>query len=118
MEDRRKFDFEYWAFSKIKIKPKKQEDENIDYKEGYVLDINEDKIDEMALALLYLTLHDDFRSWKQIDWEVMNRLHEKGMILEPVGKSKSVVFTDEGLKAAGIACHIGKEEQRKNEWRL
>ncbi len=29
---------------------------------------------------------------------VLNRLHEKGLILDPVGKSKSVVFTDEGLK--------------------
>lgn len=62
------------------------------------MDINEDKIDETALALLYLTLHDKFRDWKQIDWDVMNRLHEKGMILDPVGKTKSVVLTDEGLK--------------------
>lgn len=26
----------------------------------------------------------------------MNRLHEKGMISDPVGKAKSVVFTEEG----------------------
>jgi len=62
------------------------------------MNINKDKIDEAALALLYLTLHDKFRAWKQIDWEVMDRLHKKGMILDPVGKTKSVVLTDEGLK--------------------
>ena len=26
----------------------------------------------------------------------MNRLHEKGMISDPVGKAKSVIFTEEG----------------------
>ena len=59
--------------------------------------INKDKIDDAALALLYLTLHDYDRAWKGFDWSVLGRLHEKGMILDPVGKVKSVVFTDEGL---------------------
>lgn len=62
------------------------------------MEIDEDKIDEAALALMYLTLHDKFRAWKQIDWDVTNRLHEKGFICDPVGKSKSVVLTDDGLK--------------------
>jgi len=31
---------------------------------------------------------------------VLGRLHDKGMIGDPVGKVKSVVFTDEGLKRA------------------
>jgi len=62
------------------------------------MDIDEDKIDDAALALMYLTLHDHFRAWKQIDWEVTNRLHAKGLICDPVGKAKSVVLTDEGLK--------------------
>mgnify|MGYP000253240896 FL=1 len=65
------------------------------------MDIDEDKIDEAALALMYLTLHDGCRAWKQIDWETTNRLYEKGFILDPVGKVKSVVFTDEGLKKSG-----------------
>ena len=64
------------------------------------MEIDEDKIDEAALALLYLTLHDNYRAWKGIDWEVTNRLHEKGLIYDPVGKSKSVVFTDDGLQQA------------------
>jgi hypothetical protein len=62
------------------------------------MDIDEDKIDEAALALLYLTLHEQRRAWKQLDWDVTNRLYEKGYILDPVGKTKSVVLTDEGLQ--------------------
>jgi hypothetical protein len=62
--------------------------------------LNTDKIDDVALALLYLTLHDDNRAWKGLDWSVLGRLHEKGMIHDPVGKVKSVVFTEEGLEQA------------------
>jgi hypothetical protein len=59
--------------------------------------IDERKIDEAALALLYLTLHDDGRARKSFDWKAMNRLHEKGFILDPVNKAKSVVLTDTGI---------------------
>jgi Domain of unknown function (DUF6429) len=62
--------------------------------------LNTDKIDDAALALLYLTLHDGYRAWKGFDWDVLDRLHEKGMIHDPVGKVKSVVFTQEGLDRA------------------
>jgi len=62
--------------------------------------LDTDKIDDAALALLYLTLHDGCRAWKGFDWDVLGRLHDKGMIDNPVGKVKSVVFTDEGLERA------------------
>jgi hypothetical protein len=62
--------------------------------------LNTDKIDDTALALLYLTLHDHCRAWKGMDWDVLGRLHDKGMIDNPVGKVKSVVFTQEGLERA------------------
>jgi hypothetical protein len=62
--------------------------------------LNRDKIDDAALALLYLTLHDGCRAWKGFDWDVLGRLHDKGMIDNPVGKVKSVVFTQEGLQRA------------------
>ena len=62
--------------------------------------LNTDKIDDAALALLYLTLHDGHRAWKGFDWDVLGRLHDKGMIGDPVGKVKSVVFTEEGLQRA------------------
>lgn len=58
------------------------------------------KIDDAVLALLHLGLHDGCRAWKGFDWEALSRLHEKGMISDPVGKAKSVVFTEEGLRRA------------------
>jgi len=64
------------------------------------MDYNTDKIDEAVLALLYLTLHDGARAWKSFDWDAMNRLYEKGYISNPIGKAKSVVFTEEGLQEA------------------
>ena len=63
-----------------------------------LMDIDADKIDEAALALLYLTLHDGSRAWKGLYWDVMNRLHEKGFISNPVGKAKSVLLTEKGLQ--------------------
>lgn len=62
------------------------------------MEINEEKIDEAVLALLYLTLHDSGRARKSFDWDAMNRLHEKGLIENPGGKAKSVLLTEDGLK--------------------
>jgi hypothetical protein len=64
------------------------------------MDWDDDKIDRAVLALLYFGLHEEYRTWKGFDWQAMNRLHEKGFISDPVGKAKSVVFTDEGLAEA------------------
>lgn len=50
--------------------------------------------------LLYLGLHEDVRGWKGFNWNATNRLHEKGIISNPVGKPKSVVFTEEGEREA------------------
>jgi Domain of unknown function (DUF6429) len=66
----------------------------------FAMALNTDKIDDTALALLYLTLHDGYRAWKGMDWDVLGRLHDKGLIDNPVGKVKSVVFTEEGLQRA------------------
>jgi len=59
--------------------------------------VDEEKIDQAVLALLYLTVDRDGRSWKGFDFSVMNRLHEKGFIGDPVNKNKSVVLTEEGI---------------------
>lgn len=62
-------------------------------------EIDTNKIDEAALALLYLTMEKDgvfSRAWKNLDWEVMDRLCEKGYILDPKNKNKSVSVTKEG----------------------
>ena len=62
--------------------------------------LDTDRVDQAVLALLYLGLHDGCRAWKGFDWAAMDRLHEKGLISDPVGKAKSVVFTEEGLREA------------------
>lgn len=62
------------------------------------MEIDEDKIDDAVLGLLWLTLHDEYRAWKGFDWDVMDRLHQKGMIANPANKAKSVVLTQEGLR--------------------
>jgi hypothetical protein len=63
------------------------------------MDYDRDKIDEMTLALLWLTTFKDpvgLRAWKGQDWETMERLHEKGYISDPKSKAKSVVMSEEG----------------------
>jgi len=60
-------------------------------------DFDRDKVDEIVLALLQLTLHDYYRAWKGFDWEVLDRLYEKGWIENPRNKAKSVVLTEAGL---------------------
>jgi hypothetical protein len=51
---------------------------------------------------LLLGLHDGRRAWKSFDWDALARLHAKGLISDPVGKAKSVVFTEEGLQRARV----------------
>jgi hypothetical protein len=67
--------------------------------------IDTDRIDDAVLALLFLGIcardrSGAVRAWKSFDWTAMNRLHEKGLIDDPVSKAKSVWLTDEGLKRA------------------
>jgi hypothetical protein len=62
-----------------------------------VMDIDTDRIDDAVLALLWLGLHDGGRAWKSFDWDAIDRLHTKGLIHDPVGRAKSVVFTQEGV---------------------
>jgi hypothetical protein len=67
------------------------------------MEINEEKIDEVVLALLYLNFHGDhgaIRAWKSFDWDVMDRLYTKGFISDPKSKAKSVLVTEEGQKVA------------------
>jgi hypothetical protein len=75
--------------------------------EGYAsvkptVERDEDKIDECVLALLQLTLHDGVWAWKGQDFEVMNRLFEKGYILDPRNKTKSVFLTQDGLARSKV----------------
>jgi Domain of unknown function (DUF6429) len=60
-------------------------------------DFDRDKVDEIVLALLQLTLHDSYRAWKGFDWDTLDRLYEKDWIENPRSKAKSVELTEEGL---------------------
>ena len=66
------------------------------------MEYHEDKVDEMVLALLFLTTFEESphgaRAWKGHDWNVLDRLHAKGYISDPRSKAKSVVLTEEGVK--------------------
>jgi hypothetical protein len=64
------------------------------------MSLDDDRIDDAVLALLYLGLHQGYRAWKGFDWDAMGRLYQKGMIDNPRSKAKSVVFTEEGLRRA------------------
>lgn len=67
---------------------------------GTKLEIDEQRIDDAVLALLWLGLDDGRRAWKSFDWATLNRLHDKGLIGDPVGKAKSVPLSDAGLARA------------------
>ena len=73
--------------------------------------LDTDKIDDAALAILSLTLHDGDRVWKGIDWHITNRLHDKGLIEDPRHKAKSLTLTQEGLERAReiLAREFSKE---------
>lgn len=62
------------------------------------MELDTDKIDQTVLARLALGRHEGNRVWKAFDWESMGRLHEKGYITDPVGKAKSVLFTEDGAR--------------------
>jgi Domain of unknown function (DUF6429) len=64
------------------------------------MDYDKDKVDEMVLALLWLTLSDERRAWKGFDWDALDRLHAKGYISDPRNKAKSVVLSPEGVQRA------------------
>lgn len=74
-------------------------------------ELDADKLAEAALGLLYLTFNGD-AVWKGLDFNLMNVLHEKGWISDPVSKAKSVVLTMEGRRVAKgfMLKHFGKDQ--------
>jgi hypothetical protein len=61
------------------------------------MDIDNDRIDAAVLALLWRNLESSGMAWKGFDWASMERLHQHGLISNPVGKAKSVQLTPDGL---------------------
>ena len=79
----------------------------------YAENIDAEKLAEAALAILSLTAHSDYglmRAWKGLDWDLLDIIYKKGWINDPVGKQKSVIFTDEGKNLAPkfLEKHFGK----------
>jgi len=71
-----------------------------------MLNLDQNKIAEGAMAILALTMFKDrdvHRAWKGIDRDVLHDLCDRGWIHDPKGKAKSIVFTDEG-RAMAIEC--------------
>jgi hypothetical protein len=64
------------------------------------MDYDRDKLDEVVLALLHLNACGGGRAWKGLDWGALDRLHAKGLIGNQKSKAKSVILTEEGMKAA------------------
>jgi len=63
------------------------------------MEYDKDKVDEMVLALLYLTsTHDQHgtRAWKGLDLETLKRLYEKGYINYPQVKTPTLDLTETG----------------------
>jgi hypothetical protein len=68
---------------------------------------DEDKVDEMVLALLYLNTYEDrfgVRAWKESSWDSLDRLHAKGFIGNPKSKARSVPMTEVGRRRAKELC--------------
>jgi hypothetical protein len=84
-------------------------------KERYAVEYDKDKVDEMVLALLYLTSSTDkyaTRAWKGLNSEVLDRLYKKGYIDDPNGKSASVALSEAGAKLSKelFSKHFGVKE--------
>ncbi len=94
------------------------------------MDYDEDKVDETALALLWLTAWREatipdgaggpgepaaevWRAWKGLDWDVLDRLHQSGWIGDPKTKARSVWLTAAGRERAEalFAELFGKEKE-------
>lgn len=77
------------------------------------MDYDHDKVDEMALALMFLSLSKSggvSRAWKGLDWGTLDRMHRKGWISDPMAKSPSVDLSPEAAKLAEevFRRHFGK----------
>lgn len=62
---------------------------------------DKDKVDELALALLHLSIFEGelgLKAWKNLDLGVLTRLYEKGFISNPITGAKSVAISKEAAE--------------------
>jgi hypothetical protein len=65
------------------------------------MEYDKEKVDEMILALLYLTSSTDqfgTRAWKAFDWQSMDRLFKKGYISNPHEKGPTLALSEAGAE--------------------
>ena len=65
------------------------------------MEYDKDKVDDMVLALLFLTSSRDqygTRAWKGLDVTVLDRLYQRGYISDPQRKTPTLVLSEEGAK--------------------
>jgi hypothetical protein len=63
-------------------------------------------LERVVLALLHFNSFKEGggkRAWKALPWEIMDALHQKGYISDPVNKNKSVWLTETGAIVDDIA---------------
>jgi hypothetical protein len=87
-------------------------------KERDAMEYDKDRVDEMVLALLYLTSSRDeyaTRAWKGLDSQAMDRLYKKGYIGDPKEKSASVALTEAGARLSKelFFKHFGPREDKR-----
>jgi hypothetical protein len=72
------------------------------------MDYDKDKVDELAMALMFLTtskIGSGGRSWRGFDAATLERLHAKGWISDPNAKGTSLMLSPEGMATAEAAFH-------------
>jgi hypothetical protein len=64
--------------------------------------VNWEEVDHAALALMHLTTSTGrgapARSWKGFDWDILDRMFERGWISDPRTSAKSVVIFDAAVR--------------------
>jgi hypothetical protein len=77
------------------------------------MEFDDSKIEEAVLALLAAFSFESGRSWKGFDFDVMDRLHQKGCIISSRGRAKSVQLSPGGLaRGLEIATVLFGEARR------
>lgn len=66
------------------------------------MSVDWNKVDDTALALMHLTTSIDrsgtARAWKGHDWDVLNRMFERGWVSDPQTKARSVVVAEAAVR--------------------
>ncbi|MGH8214950.1 MAG: DUF6429 family protein [Rhodanobacteraceae bacterium] len=66
--------------------------------------LDNDRVDYIILALLWANSFKEpggHRAWKSLDWDALDRLHERGLIGNPRSRAHSVTLSDEAFQHGG-----------------